>query len=190
MVSSDYHLGSRTIDEVVRVGVKTIFDYKGYKGLKVIYMCANIKAEAEALVSRNSTGIMLPGLQYNGGEGLDFNARSNFAKLKWHHGHNNMAKEEILVSQQQVDSGGINSEKIQWCWRERSCYAVTHSPNMISGDPAKCWIKYDADFNARLEAAFQDEAMPTVHYCGYSVDVRNKTQIKEVLTGNGRPVHY
>lgn len=46
-------------------------------------------------------------------------------------------------------------EKIQWCWRETPSFVSAHSPDMIVGNPADCWIKYDHYLNAMLEDAFQ-----------------------------------
>jgi hypothetical protein len=85
--------------------------------------------------------------------------------------------------------------KIQWCWKETSHMIHNHPADMIVGNPADCWVKYDAHQNMTLEDAFQlytksrnspklGHAYPMV---GYKVDFQDMIQTKQ-QTGFPREV--
>jgi ABC-type branched-subunit amino acid transport system substrate-binding protein len=79
--------------------------------------------------------------------------------------------------------------KIQWCWKETDHMMSRHDLEDIEGDPAECWIKYDAAGNATMEGSFQaqngkGECSPLV---GYRVVFGTMTQTN-VVTGFARPV--
>jgi ABC-type branched-subunit amino acid transport system substrate-binding protein len=46
------------------------------------------------------------------------------------------------------------TKNVQWCWKETPRVMDRHDTEVIVGDPANCWIKYDEDSNAKLEVAF------------------------------------
>jgi ABC-type branched-subunit amino acid transport system substrate-binding protein len=77
----------------------------------------------------------------------------------------------------------------QWCWKETPHVMDRHNAEVIAGDPADCWIKYDEDSNAKLEVAFQKDGgngdfspIP-----GYVVSFTTMTQTKSA-TGFQREV--
>jgi hypothetical protein len=74
----------------------------------------------------------------------------------------------------------------QWCWKETSQMMSNHKPDMIVGDPADCWVKYDTTSNTLLENAYQ--AYSTKHkkklriaipIPGYEVDFQVMEQTKK-----------
>jgi len=46
-------------------------------------------------------------------------------------------------------------QKIQWVWKETNSQTQFHNPDMIVGNPADCWVKYDPASNTLLENAYQ-----------------------------------
>jgi hypothetical protein len=80
--------------------------------------------------------------------------------------------------------------KVQWCWRETDAYMSNHDVEKIVGDPADCWIKYDEESNANLEAAYQEQggAGTFSPLPGYVVDFGDLIQTK-VATGFQREVN-
>jgi len=46
-------------------------------------------------------------------------------------------------------------ETIQWCWKETPHMMSNHGPDVVVGNPADCWIKYNPALNTMIENAFQ-----------------------------------
>jgi hypothetical protein len=79
------------------------------------------------------------------------------------------------------------TKKVQWCWKETPHVMDRHDAEVIVGDPADCWIKYDEDSNAKLEVAFQSGHGEFSPMPGYVVSLIAMTQTKSA-TGFQRDV--
>jgi len=55
----------------------------------------------------------------------------------------------------QLSSPAPRQEKVQWCWRETDHLVSNHAPDMIVGNAADGWIKYDPHHSATIETAFR-----------------------------------
>jgi ABC-type branched-subunit amino acid transport system substrate-binding protein len=81
------------------------------------------------------------------------------------------------------------ADNIQWCWQETSQVMEKHTTNVIVGNPAECWVKYDEDSHTNLEAAFQEQGGKGKFepMAGYVVDFGTMVQTK-TATGFQRNV--
>jgi hypothetical protein len=75
-------------------------------------------------------------------------------------------------------TGMQSTTKVQWCWKETPYVMDRHDAEVIVGDPADCWIKYDEDSNAKLEVAFQGGHGECSPMPGYVVSFIAMTQTK------------
>lgn len=106
-----------------------------------------------------------------------------------------VSEEAPTPAPERSDSTQILPVKVQWCWKETSHVMSNHSPDMIAGNPADCWIKYDPASNTLLEDAFQKYSnkgnskkySTAIPRSGYKVDFGTMTQTK-VQTGFQREV--
>jgi ABC-type branched-subunit amino acid transport system substrate-binding protein len=81
------------------------------------------------------------------------------------------------------------ADNIQWCWQETSRCMDQHTPDLIIGNPADCWVKYNEDSHTNLEAAFQEQGGKGKFepMAGYVVDFGTMVQTK-TATGFQRSV--
>lgn len=97
------------------------------------------------------------------------------------------------VPKKAIPEGAIDSAvsciSVTWCWKETRSCMDQHGPDDIVGDPTDCWIKYDKDSSAKLEAAFQEQGACGEYspLPGYIVDFSTMIQTK-VATGFHREV--
>ena len=68
-----------------------------------------------------------------------------------------------------------------WCWKETHRKMSMHSPKQIIGDPDNCWVKYDEQASAKLEAAYlaQKGRGTCSPVGGYTVDFAAMKQRKD-----------
>jgi ABC-type branched-subunit amino acid transport system substrate-binding protein len=80
---------------------------------------------------------------------------------------------------------------VRWCWKESVCQSGTlmqqHDVSAIYGDPADCWILYNAEQSRQLEAAYLKRAAECSPMPGYRIDLKKMIQTKQA-TGFQRPV--
>ena len=76
-----------------------------------------------------------------------------------------------------------------WCWKETEGKMGMHPPRNIVGDPANCWVKFDDQASATLEAAYQSQGGrgSCSPIDGYTVDFAAMKQTKDA-TGYQRDV--
>jgi hypothetical protein len=96
-------------------------------------------------------------------------------------------KETTTESEQQ--NLGIPIQETIWVWRENKTRMSKHSVDSIVGDPNDCWVRYDEESSAVLEASYQ--AQNGVGECSansnYTVDFGLMRQIN-IATGFQRQV--
>ena len=72
----------------------------------------------------------------------------------------------------------VSMETSQWCWKETAQMMNKHDCSDIHGDPADCWITYEADCNAKLEEAFKAGKPEYSPLPGYVVNFKKMEQTK------------
>jgi WWE domain/Receptor family ligand binding region len=102
------------------------------------------------------------------------------------------------TSTSDIDSGPNNAHSltaisvipppvVRWCWKETASMMQNHDASATYGDPADCWILYNAEQSRQLEAAYLKMAVECSPMPGYKVDLKQMIQTKQA-TGFQRPV--